>query len=194
MGDTGREPNEILDALITVAPPIITPITIARNCIFCANVGIRALRYFGIEAAPFPCDVAVFNPEYCSAIEAGITDEKELIARGGWVVAVDLGRHDKDGYGGHLMIELAGGNLLDLSFAQFNRKHKNIELPPIGAFKEFDRNEEFCIYRMNGCAVRVRAIDDGGRYKRAPDWKREYREIVGEIIRGMKGELKNEGI
>lgn len=180
--------EDILDALVE-AQPLIAARCIERSCILSTNVGIRALRYFGISAKPLSVDVQIFNPTFIKLYSKGITKPDELIAGGARMIAIDLGNHN-GGWGGHLMIDLDEGDLLDLSFGQFSRPQKSMPMPAVGCFKEFDPSRA-CTYWLNECAVKIEVVNDQ-TYIHAPDWKREYRDIVGQVIRAMKKTMKGE--
>jgi hypothetical protein len=157
-------------------------------CILATRVGISVLEYFGIRARPLSVSIQVANAEYVRLANAGLFDKmtrEELEQSGAWCIYVGPDSPGPE-WPGHLLIGIDRG-AIDLNFGQFYRPAKHINVPSVAAFVGYDNTRE-CGYNAYGCVITIRPLGDN-RYLQAPDWRNQHPDIIGEIIRAMKGQL-----
>ena len=95
-------------------------------CINATYVGLEVLRRLGVEASPSAWDAMVMNEEArLLMMDQTPVDEWPDTA---WSVGVNAKTRDADGVGFHAVIQMREG-ILDLSSVQFDRPHKNINVP-----------------------------------------------------------------
>jgi len=183
----------LTEALVTEAPAIIARAVTTRNrCVFATGVGIQVLRYFGVDGVPYLVNAGAMNQEWADWERAG--REGDPVALGAYAVVVS-DEAQGPGLSGHLVIHVpAWETLLDLDLQQFRREHKGIRPPDAAAF-EFRMGRGVYQYSLpDGGVLLFRPADQdlwARSARTAPDWKRllrgEYRAVVGELIRAVKG-------
>ena len=95
-------------------------------CVNATYVGLEVLRRLGVDASPSAWDAMVMNEEArLLMMEQTPVDEWPDTA---WSVGVNTKTRDANGVGFHAVIQMKEG-ILDLSSIQFDRPHKNINVP-----------------------------------------------------------------
>ena len=198
----------VLQALVDCAPPLWREHFRPDCCIAATRIGIEALRYFGIAAVPQPCQVRALNNQMAAHIERDEIDDVRTCEYwtpidGSW--GVGIGYHDpardpapeRPGWNGHLVLccnRLEAPVLVDLSIAQAARpQHAMLFEPFIGTLPPGwpTAPADHVVFRFDEGVLSYVATADRG-YESAPDWTvREFRPIAGELIRRMKGALRN---
>lgn len=190
--------NDILERYASIAPTIIdahfkTP----DYCIGAAKIAVEALRYFGLTVEPLPVKVVIENAKWRKMlvewIEAG-NKAKDLTRdvtgpwanEGGYAVGIGYGPPQPGRWDGHLTALIDNQYIVDTALRQANRPQYGIEMPEcaiIGLPENFMAGgRHFCGESESGTLL-FYEYNDNFLFKQAPDWKREYRSEVGEIIR-----------
>jgi hypothetical protein len=172
--------SEVLDALIATWQRDVAPYVRPDCCILAARVTSAVLDYYGIGNKVLPCEAIVYNDAAIAELEKGNSDFKQWPA-GAW--SIGAGRYSKGkGYAGHVIVHTDGGNLVDLSAAQFHRPNLiEIDGPRIWSEGVRDYAGVSFIVRDNGCTIGFNVTRDAS-YRTTPDW-RKGREEAARIIR-----------
>jgi hypothetical protein len=207
--------DDVLDALVGVARPIILSEFRKDSCIASTRVAIDALAYFGVKAEPLPVIATIFNAEAAAILNGGGTleelaaaqQEKELDEPGGpWSLAIGTGHsrnNDRPIWEGHLVAAIPDEQVfIDLSIDQAARPTKGMNFEPYWTRVEDDHwwNGEETLHQLtheNGMVLIMdrRAADPEG-FKASNNWKATghmksvMRDVTGKVIRAMKTELR----
>lgn len=202
-----------LDALVTVARPIILREFRADSCIASCRLAMDALTYFGITTIEQPVTAMVINHEAAALLSAGTTMQElsDILVRlspetpgGPWTIGVGVGSGAAGTWSGHLIVTVPDIRaVIDLSIDQASRPHKNISLEPYWGvvdrddWWEPDASRESTLFPVaspDGSVIMLdrHAVDPMG-YRVSPNWTRSgqsgkavYRALAGQIIREMK--------
>lgn len=95
-------------------------------CVNATYIGLEVLRRLGVDASPSAWDAMVMNEEArLLMMEQTPVDEWPDAA---WSLGVNAKTRDANGVGFHAVIQTREG-IVDLSSVQFDRPHKNINVP-----------------------------------------------------------------
>lgn len=210
---------EVVTALAKVGRPPILEYFGRRSCIASTRIGLDVLAYFGVQAEPLPLFMLVLNGEAINLAATGMS-QAELRAEmnkygldepgGPWGIGVGAEIENSKDWAGHLMIAVPNLRvLLDMSFDQASRPHKDLSFPDEGqVFAAFDdawwggerSRTSFTGQVRDGSRVGLildRDCADPEGYRRSANWRRQgrnngrgvFREVTGRIIRLVKDEL-----
>lgn len=209
----------VIEALTTVARPIILEEFRPDSCIVSTRLGIDALTFFGIKAVPIPLTVVVFNREATELVANGMTLEElnEVTAKipatqpgGPWSIGVGTGLANTDTtWGGHVAIGVPStGTYIDLSIDQASRPIKNMTLKPLwvtfGLEKWWNTNhpdhdpvQQF--QNDQGCTLFLdRRTSDPEGFRVSRNWTKQdngvfgpsdYKAMTGRIIRAVRAHI-----
>ena len=183
------------------------------------KIGIAVCRHFGIEARPMSVEALAMNAEMVTWIESGENIQNRPGAAWGVGVANDsppegsgvILRQQKNGWNGHLVIEIPGLGFMDLNSGQFMRPNKGIFVPP-GFFWATELPEDLkgpqLYFQIGGtwvhegdgrtakCAMLSYRRSKSGAVSEAwqtsPDWLRgtaDLDEIIFDIIANVDSAL-----
>jgi hypothetical protein len=191
--------EQIVDALIECAPPVIATVAVKRaRCIAATMTGLTVLEHFGVTATPRPVAVECFNPilvawvrEHPDAWPPSKADAADLERRGAKVLLTGPVRVTADGFPGHLVIAI-DAITVDLDTQQFARPDAGIAMPPAVAF-QWPEYPDPVGWEAEGSLLIYRALDDdswrsGVDVGRRND--RVFRWVAGQIIRAMRRTLR----
>lgn len=182
----------ILSTVVELWERDIVPTVQANHCILAARVVSEVLAVYRIDHAVYPTNAFVFNAE---AFDLYLTETPYAEwPDSAWNVGVTRDSPG-DGYAGHLMVSTYE-HAIDLSAGQFDRPHKNINVPgPLIIHHTQQRwvtrtgGHSLWVYDLPGGAVYTFEPQDEPYqpYRAAKDWKHKAtRQIVSEIVRELK--------
>lgn len=176
----------ILAIAMEAVPAVLVPVCEHNHCILATRCAIEVLKYFDVTVTALPVRLDVFNNKYVELYSSGALktmNEEEMLASEAWALTTNGDKRESH-YAGHLVCDVGDSCIIDFNFGQLNRPAKNMEANPAAVFKNFDPSK-VNIYTLPDFIVFYQAITDES-YKTARDWKKPYRELIGQIIRRMK--------
>lgn len=199
----------VVDLLVKHAPALIDAHFHPREkfpslCVFSTRVGLDALRYFGVDAEPFPVKAIVGNREWVEAVDRIQAGEKlnarEVEATGARFVEIDTADlkpmpDGRRGFPGHLVIALPWADeIVDLDLGQFRREHKNIYVPRVGHFnvpQGFFTEGSATGYKFerDTTAVYCHLPKPLRPYQTGKDWTTKN-SVTGKVIRAIRADLE----
>jgi hypothetical protein len=179
-----KPPTELglLNALKLVWPEVSANRVKTNSCILATRIGLEVGQYFGFSWRALPVDLAAFNDTGFAAFEAGIPVADW--PAGAWSVGSACeNRLGDDGWSGHLIVQ-ANRWLLDLSASQYARPHKDINIQPW--LMEINDAESPWLAGQDGLHMVLKPRPDITIYRKARDWRLNYRSLAAETIRALK--------
>jgi hypothetical protein len=190
-----------VNQLLRLARPIILERWAADSCIASTAIGIRVLRYFGIDAHPMSVRVAVYNALAARLLNEGVDPGEVKRTPGAYGVGVgfestELLADDRPHrWPGHLAILLDDAPwLIDLALDPASRPAHDMPVEPT-AFPVDDREAWLCgeaisVQRTDtGVGFHVWACPTDRSFRRTPGWIDPAHELAaGAIIRAMRAE------
>lgn len=211
--------RDVLAALAKVGRPPMLEYFGRRSCIAATRIGLDVLDYFGVRAEAIPLFVVVMNGEALDLLEQGLSQQELMVEMqklgpdepgGPWSIGVGAQIENSRDWAGHLVIGVPDERLiLDLSFDQASRPHKDLPFPDEGQL--FPVPDEDWWARRKPRAAFSGSVDgrrvgllldhntnDPDGYKRSQNWRRDgrsggraaFREVTGNVIRAIKDELR----
>jgi hypothetical protein len=187
----------VIDRLLEFAPPVISATaTVSNRCIYATALGIDTLARFDVPAAPCPVHVQAWNPaawrltcqENFERFDWQQAQAFTISTTGGDLLTDIPGRV----YFGHLVAVVAGRYLLDLDLGAMARPHRQLILPPSGAFV-WPPGKTLMRYETHGGGrLEYQIRDDSDEWKQSPDWwnRRRLAPIVDRLAKAIrKGRL-----
>jgi hypothetical protein len=181
--------RELFEAMGPLVSPTLEALFGRRDlCVLATRVAIDVAAYFGVQAAPMPVKVVLYNAAFARHIAdefAGV-DRADVASwgDGSYSVGIGYGAPERAGaWDGHL-IAVADGWFGDFSIQQAERVQHHIVTGPavVGPIIEPRWN----VANDAGVEVDYMCIHDD-RWRKAPDWKdaARRRHLAGRIIRAL---------
>lgn len=164
-------------------------------CIAATKITEQVARYFGLRGRAQPVRIVVANQAAIPLITAGVPvidwpDDA-------WSVGTDGNQRRPGRYPAHLVLLVhsrEAAYLVDSSLPQYARPRLGLSLRPLVTRLGDDRpftDDDPAVAGIDGGrgVVTYWPYNDGGLYRRAPDWaygKRRYQAITGELIRTIR--------
>jgi hypothetical protein len=129
-----------LDALVELAPPLLTDAFGADCCIAATKVAVEVLGYFGIQARPLVTAPTAMNPaaaRWLVTRRGEPCEVEEWWEQHGCFMGGLVRTPGPDRFLGHLVAIVERTQLLDLSLGQMTYPERNLRLPPAAAVPLF---------------------------------------------------------
>lgn len=165
----------------------------ATSCIATTRAMIEVLRYFGVTARPWACNIRAFNAAGWDAMEAGLAEAGW--PDGAWCVSIDAANGPQPGEPavGHLAA-VTKTRLIDASIDQAARPARHLPLAPFAAALPdgFDPSAMVLHYRHPDGPHLLYGPSGCRSYLTSPNWRKDdpyIRATVAEAIREVRARM-----
>lgn len=170
---------KVIEALISLAPPLLDAAFGPNSCIHATRVVVEVLDELGIVARPLAVTTSIVNAEYLDAERRLGRPFAELSEAQKWhremgAFSYGIGAKESAGrWAGHLVAVARQRAIVDLTISQANHVEFNMILPPLCATVDgaFLNGRGTTSVMVNGCKVIYEARVGDESYKDTPAWR-----------------------